>query len=169
MFVWCSATPTGITYKQYDTFNRVASLITAQLDVTQGTEKILAFDKETKLKHIRHLFISSHISSHISSQPKNTSFYFFFFFVFFVLSCFVLFFNHLTLARCTAFAAVYGSVIGSKKKSHYFFLAKKKNEGVKISALPPSHKSMAVAFNNADTCVEPDGAIPMVSKVKTMA
>jgi len=51
----------------------------------------------------------------------------------------------------------------------YFLRATKKNEGVKISNLPPSQRSMAVAFRRADTLVDPAGAIPIVSKVVTMA
>ena len=44
----------------------------------------------------------------------------------------------------------------------------KKKEGVKISSLPPSHKSIAVAFNNAETRVEPNGAIRNNSKTHTI-
>ena len=51
----------------------------------------------------------------------------------------------------------------------YFFLAAKNKEGVKISSLPPSTKSSAVALSNALTRTEPLGAILKNSRVDTMA
>ena len=48
------------------------------------------------------------------------------------------------------------------------FLPKKKKEGVKISSLPPSHRSIAVALRRADTLVDPSGAIRRSSRVHTI-
>lgn len=51
--------------------------------------------------------------------------------------------------------------------AHYFFLARKKRDGVNISFLPPSTKSSAVALSNALTLREPFGAILENSRVDT--
>ena len=58
--------------------------------------------------------------------------------------------------------------LAQKYFSAYFFLAMKKNEGVKISNFPPSQRSMAVALSNAETSVDPAGATPIVSRQNTI-
>jgi hypothetical protein len=50
---------------------------------------------------------------------------------------------------------------------NYFLRAIKKKDGVKISFLPPSQRSIAVALRSALTLTVPFGAIPKNSRVVT--